>query len=82
MDVTEVKRLKKIIITVGAVTYAVKARRLLKAAGVESRLVKVSPERTHSGCTHGIEINELDLFAVAGILRKGGISYALYNEQK
>lgn len=72
--------MKKIIVTVGAVTYAIKARRLLKNSGVPSRLVKVSSERSLGGCTHGIEISEEDLYTAASVLRGNGISYTIYSD--
>ena len=61
-------------------TYAIKAKRLLTSRGIKSRLVKVSPQSKSGGCTHGIEINEEDLYAVAEALRSNGISYSIFKE--
>ena len=68
-------------ITVGAVTYAIKARKLLTSVGIKARLVKVSLEANQGGCTHGIEIDEDDLYAAAGVLRSNGINYSVFSEQ-
>ena len=72
--------MKKITLTVGAVTYAVKARRILKSSGVPSRLVKITPKDSSSGCTHGIEISENDMYTAANVLISNGIRYSIQRD--
>lgn len=67
-------------ITVGSVTYAHKARHLLQHKGINSRLVKVSPEASVNGCTHGIEFRTDDFYNVVMELKNAGIEYSLYSK--
>ena len=67
--------MKKTIITVGSVTYAAKAQRLLRSVNIPSKLVKIDPSYAPSGCTHGIEINYNDFISAAGELRRNNIQY-------
>ena len=57
------------IITLGSVTYAMKARRLLIREGIRSRLVKVLPENTDNGCTHGLVIASARFFDAVVVLK-------------
>ena len=72
--------MKNIIITVGGVTHAIKLRKLLIRDGVESELIKISDKDT-DGCTHGLRINNNDLFRVVGIMREKGIEYSITEER-
>lgn len=66
------------IITLGSVTYAMKARRLLIREGIRARLVKVLPENTDNGCTHGLVIASARFFDAVVILKKHDIPYSVY----
>lgn len=66
-------------ITVGSVTYAHKARRLLQRKGINSRLVKIDSARSKNGCTHGIELAEKDFYNVIMELKNAGIEYTVYS---
>ncbi len=66
------------IFTVGSVTYAVKARKILSRAGISSRLVKVDGGKSRHGCTYGIEFAEEDLLAAVMELKRNGIAYEKY----
>lgn len=66
-------------ITVGSVTYAHKARRLLQHKGINSRLVKIDSARSRNGCTHGIEFAAKDFYSVIMELKNAGIEYAVYS---
>ena len=74
----ELKTLDNTIITLGSVTYAMKARRLLLHEGIRSRLVKVLPENTDNGCTHGLAVASARFFDAVVILKKQGIPYSVY----
>lgn len=67
------------ILTVGSVTYAIKARKLLLRSGIRSKLVKVNENKTARGCSHGIEIEEGNFYDVVAILRENGIPYSAYS---
>lgn len=71
--------MNKRTVTVGSVTYAHKARRLLQQKGINSRLVKIDPLRSKSGCTHGIEFATEDFYNVVMELKNAGIDYAVYS---
>lgn len=72
--------MNKAIITVGSVTTAIRARRLLQKINVQSRLVKVDPEKSEMGCTHGIEFSEEHFYTVVMELACNDIPYRLYKE--
>ena len=75
-----VRDLNTSIFTVGSVTLAVKARKLLARAGIRSRLVKTDAAKTGNGCRYGIEFSTFDFYGVSAELRKNGISYEVYRE--
>lgn len=74
--------MKKITVTVGAVTYAIKARNLLSRGGIRSKLVKIDSSASSPGCTHGLEISENDLYDLAALLREHGIGYSVIKESR
>lgn len=55
-----------------------KARRLLIREGIRSRLVKVLPENTDNGCTHGLVIASARFFDAVVVLKKHDIPYSVY----
>ena len=71
------------ILTVGSVTYAMKARKALLRAGVESSLVKVNvTESGMLGCRHGVEISNSDFYTAVAVLRDCRIDYQIYSGDK
>ena len=70
--------MNSIIVTVGAVTYAIKLRRLLLRAGIRSKLVKVDNTRTENGCTHGVRIDERDFYSAVVVMKSNGVNYSVY----
>ena len=73
----EPRKLDNTTLTVGSVTYAIKARRLLLHAGIRAKVVKTVSDGTGSGCTHGIVIPSSRFFDAVVILKENGIDYAL-----
>ena len=67
-------------ITVGSITYAVKARRLLARGGIKARLTKLSTNEIAGGCTHGIVIASARFFDAVVILKENGVPYSVYRE--
>lgn len=72
--------MKTSVFTVGSVTYAIKAKKLLAREGLSSKLVKADTSKTSSGCEYGIEFLSKDLYAAASILRSAGIYYQHYEK--
>lgn len=70
--------MNKTIVTVGSVTYAIKARNLLSRGGVRSKLVKVESKKSKNGCTHGVEFNTVDFYRAVVILKENNLSYSVY----
>ena len=68
--------MNKVIIYVGAMTYAIKLSKMLARAGIESRHVK---SLDNDGCTHGIEIMYRDFYGAIAILRESGMEYRVEN---
>jgi len=71
--------LKKIILTVGSVTYAIKARKLLGAIGISAELIKVDASLSAAGCNFGIKIPYNRFLDAVNELKEKGISYSVYN---
>lgn len=73
--------MKTAVITVGSVTYALKAKKLLAREGLTAKLVKADPsDKGGSGCTYGLEFPARDFYTVASILRSAGIYYQIYEK--
>ena len=72
--------MRSIILTVGSVTYAIKLRKLLKRAGIESNIAKVQVSVNSSGCTYGVEILEGDLLSTVVIMKENKIEYSIQNK--
>ncbi|MBR5144827.1 MAG: hypothetical protein IKW53_07235 [Clostridia bacterium] len=68
--------MNKVIIYVGTMTYAIKLRKMLARAGIESRQVK---SLDNDGCTHGVEIIYRDFYGAIAILRESGMEYRVEN---
>ena len=73
--------MKKITITVGSVTYAIRLKKLLIRKGIAARLVKTDGDKNTVGCSHGVEISESDLFGAVKIMRDAGIEYSLAKQR-
>ena len=67
----------KTVLVIGSVTYAIKARRVLSRAGIQSKVIKTDVTDKNSSCTHGIEITANDLYSAVVALKNAGISYSL-----
>ena len=71
--------MKNTVITVGGVTQAIKLQRLFSRSKIQSRVVKVALVESDSGCTHGVEISDADIFRSVALMRENGINYRLYS---
>jgi hypothetical protein len=71
--------LKKIILTVGTVTQAIKAKKLLTSIGISAELIKVDASLSEMGCNFGIKIPYNRFYDSVGELKERKIHYAVYN---
>ena len=60
----------------GSVTYAMKGRNLLSAAGIESRIIKLQASQTPRGCAYGLAFDCINKDSAASALRRGGVPYS------
>lgn len=68
----------KIILTVGSITYAIKARKLLNRKNIPSKLIKIDELK---GCAYGIQIEDTQLLSAVSVLKENGIQYSLYERR-
>ena len=67
--------MNNVTVSVGAVTYAIKLKKLLSRVGVGSTLKKsVDKER---GCVYGVEIKREDLYTAVKVLRENRFIYTV-----
>ena len=71
--------MKSTIVTVGAVTYAIKLQKLLLRAGIRTKIIKVESPEEDNGCTHGVEINDERFLDAVFVMKENGINYRVYN---
>lgn len=62
------------ILTVGTMSRAIRARRLLSAARIPARLVKTTDDRA-GGCRYGLELDPRDTAEAMRLLDRDGIGY-------
>ena len=69
-------------ITVGSVTYAIKAKKVLLGIGIKSKLIKVDSSKARLGCEYGIQFPSSYFLDAVAELKKEKINYSLYSEEK
>ena len=69
--------MKKLLLTVESLTYALKSRKLLSAEGINATVVKI--DSSDSGCTHALEIRYDELMSATRILGERGIYFRVKN---
>ena len=72
--------MKKTIITLSSVTYAMKAKRQLSRIGIRSELIKVDSSKSKKGCAYGLELPTDSFYDVIAELRRCGFDYSAYPE--
>ncbi len=70
--------MKSTIVTVGAVTYAIKLQKLLLRNGIRTQIIKVGSPEDNTGCTHGVEIKDENWLDAVFVMRENEISYKVY----
>ena len=66
--------MEQCVLTIGTVTGAIRARKLLGAAGIAARLIKRTGKQS-GGCAYGLEIRAADMQRAMHALKEGGISF-------
>ena len=65
-------------LTVGSVTYALKAKKALMRIGIRSELIKTEDSQRRSGCAYGIRFNSDLFYSVIDELRNNAIKYEVF----
>lgn len=66
-------------VSVGSVTYAIKAQKSLAVAAIHSEVVKLDSGNFGKGCTYGLEFGCSQLVGVMTVLNNSGIKYRKVN---
>lgn len=69
-------KMSNCLITFRSATYSMKAQLALSRAGIAARAVKLDPEYSGRGCTHGLRIDCRMRRRTESILRESGIPYS------
>ncbi len=71
---------EQVILTVGSMTYAIKAKRILARAGIRIAIKKLDKTETKQGCAYGIEIPKDYLYTAVDRLKEARIPYSVYEK--
>lgn len=66
-------------VSIGSVTYAIKAQKALTVAAIHSEIVKLDSGNFGKGCTYGLEFGCSQLAGVSLVLKNSGIKYREVN---
>lgn len=72
--------MRTVLITVGAVTLAGKAKKILSRDGIKSKLTKADVQIADKGCVYALEIDENNTYDAVRILRENNISASVYEK--
>lgn len=72
--------MNKTIISLGSVTYAIKAQKLLLGIKIHSKLVKLDVGKSIDGCIYGLIITTDDYPKAVMELKKEGLTFSLYSK--
>ena len=72
--------MKTIIITLGSMTLAIKAKKLLSKNGINAKLVKPVASQTSNGCSYGIEVGPNDFYSSIVILKSKNMEYSVHKD--
>ena len=65
--------MEQCILTLGTVTRAIRARKLLAAAGIAARLIKQTEGA--QGCAYGLELAAADMTGAMRLLEEAGVEF-------
>ena len=69
--------MNKITISLGSVTYAIKAQKLLSGIKIHSKLIKLDAVKKADGCIYGLIVAPEDYPNAAMALKKEGIAFSI-----
>ncbi len=72
--------MNKTAISLGSVTFAMKAQKLLSGIKIHSKLVKLDAGRSADGCIYGLIISSIDYPDAVMELKKEGITFSLFSQ--
>lgn len=67
--------MKRSLITVASMTYAIKAKRILDNNMISSSIVKLPQKYTDSGCAYALEVSAVDAGRASRMLDMSGAAY-------
>ena len=69
------------IISVGTMTHAIKAKKAVQRADIEAKLVKIISEKSEGGCMYGIKLDSRRFYDAVVQLKNEGIDYTVYSDK-
>lgn len=60
-----------------SMTYAMKAKKLLRRNGVESSVIRLDNMNEKTGCSYGLEVEDGYMLYIPAILQRAAIPYKL-----
>lgn len=70
------------ILTLGTITRAIAARRILTANRITCRMIKMTGDTASGGCAYGLKIYEEDLLRATRLLEEGRIPFEWKRERR
>lgn len=71
-----------IILNIGSMTRAIKAKRILNREGIGISIIKLESKLYTSGCGYGIVFSEADEYTAIRILKENKIPYSVHEKNK
>lgn len=72
--------MRKVLITIGSVTLAGKAKKILLRGGIKSKLTKTDAHISAQGCLYALEIDKNSIYDAVRILRENNITATLHEK--
>lgn len=71
--------MNKTAISLGSVTYAIKAQKLLSTMKIHSKLIKLDAGKLQNGCIYGLILATDDYPRAVMELKKEGLTFSIYS---
>lgn len=68
--------MKKCIIAISSVNYAIRSERYLAERSINTRIIKLQPHVTKKGCAYGLELSCKDLPAALSFMERAKLPYS------
>ena len=73
---------RDIILTVGSMTHAIKAKKILNRGKISVSVIKLDSERRNNGCGYGIVFSSDDEYSAIRLLKENKIPYLVYEKER